>query len=586
MSTVRPALSILVAASGLVAACAADSRPGPVGRGDAGASSGGAVMDASGPDAPADCACPPGDAGGAGGVSGTDGGTAGGAGAGGAGAGGAGAGGAGAGGAGSPPGICAASPDAAVGEALVLTAPAELPPGRPFTLAVRTLSGAPLSGRLRLCIDGAPGPELGLHRGRGSVPLSFPGEGPVRLSVHGTDAYGTLDVAVVARPFVEFTGVLSGAQLAWTRSADVRLSGDTVVPAGETLTVSAGTRILLGTNASLEVQGTLRVTGTAGEPVLFTSAGDAAWGGVRVPAGGLAELDEAWFTRGGGDTSRRFGHSASQPVLHAAGGTFALRGGGVVDNVGKALGGQRGTVTVDGALVSRCDTGGQVTESVVRIERTHFLEIPDADGVFEDDDNDGLYVSGLTTDVGGAPVEAVITDSVFAVTEDDAIDQNGAALRVERVFIDGCRHEGIAASTGQRILVRDTMVRGCEQGIEAGYGAPEVVVEHCLLTGNDVGLRYGDSYDWETTGTLSVRHTVSVGNRVANFRNHVELLGGPAPGVVDVRCSMVATAELDGTLGNVAGEPSGLWATRGCAEGPAMIGAGCDGEPPGSSVCF
>jgi hypothetical protein len=132
----------------------------------------------------------------------------------------------------------------------------------------------------------------------------------------------------------------------------------------------------------------------------------------------------------------------------------------------------------------------------------------------------------------------------------------------------------------------DSFVRGCEQGIEAGYGAPEVVVEHSVVTGNEVGLRYGDSYDWETTGTLTVRHSVSAGNRIANVRNHVNLLGGPAPGVVAIACSMVGTDGLDGVDGNFPGEPTGAWATRGCSDGPTMSGAACDGRTPGPSVCF
>jgi hypothetical protein len=113
-----------------------------------------------------------------------------------------------------------------------------------------------------------------------------------------------------------------------------------------------------------------------------------------------------------------------------------------------------------------------------------------------------------------------------------------------------------------------------------------VIVEHSMLTDNGVGLKFGDSYDRTERGSLIVRHTISLGNREANVKNHVVALGGPLEGAVRVDCSMVDTPEHDGQDGNLAGEPEGDWQARGCASGPVPAGGGCDGTPPGPRTCF
>ncbi len=486
------------------------------------------------------------------------------------------------------------APDASVGdapgqgvlEALMIEVPLEPPVGLPFMVAVSTASGAPLSADVALCVEGEVVAVLHLYRGRGSAPLALSSEGPVTITASTASAFGQRRVRASARPREQVTGALSGSSSSWDRTADIVVRGDAIVPAGSTLTIEAGTRVLLEANAALEVHGVLRVRGNADDPVLFTRASKDAWGGVRVLPDGRAELEHAWFTAGGGDATRAFGHSDSQPVVYVEAGTLVMSGGGVVDSPGKAFGGTGSRVTIDGALVSRCDTGGQLNASEVLLQNAHVLEMPDADGRFDDDDNDGLYLSGAQLDADGNPIESIIRDTVFARGEDDGIDHNKAQLRVERVWIEGFRHEGIAGSNGNRLLVRDSVIRDCEQGIEAGYGAPEVIVDHCLLIGNDVGLRFGDSYDDETTGSLTVRHTISLGNRTANVRNHVSMLDGPLAGALRVECSMVGSPESTAESGNVVGKPEGDWALRGCATGPDMRAPGCDGTPPGPRTCF
>ncbi len=462
-----------------------------------------------------------------------------------------------------------------VGEIEILTLdPAPLRAPFPVLLVAAEPSLAPTRVMLHY---GAGSRSVTLYHGRGTATLESSLPGWLRLRAGA----GARTIEVAARGAREVAGTLSGADLAWDSERDVRVTADLDVPAGETLTVAAGTRVLIEPEVSIEIHGRLEVAGTAEAPVLFTAASEP-WGGVRV-LGGEAALADSWLVGGGGDASLAFGHSSSQPVIYVEGGSLAMSGGGLIDNPGKALGSQDATVALTGVLISRCDTGGELVDSEATIDGGWFLEMPDADGVLDDDDNDGIYLRGVRT-TGGEVRESLVRDTVFAVGEDDAIDHNDAQVRVERCWIEGFAHEGVAASTGHTITVVDTVVKECEQGIEAGYGSPEVVVDHCLVTGCDTGLRYGDSYDWEVTGHLSATSTVAVENG-DNVRNYVNLLGGPAADAIDISCSMVDDPDWDGVAGNLAGTPS--WQPGGCLEpGSPGSAAACDGGAVGPRRCW
>jgi hypothetical protein len=458
-------------------------------------------------------------------------------------------------------------------EQLLLEVPSEPPVGVPFPLSVSTRSGAPLSATVRVCANDVSIAVLQMYRGRGSVSLNIPQPGVLPLQARASRAYGSRKVTAVTRPPRRYEGSLGPGVHTWTPTQDVVIHGTLRVGTAETLTIAPGTRVLLGTNASLAIAGELRVEGTAEHPVLFTRIGARAWGGIRLSSGARATLEHAWFVAGGGDSSRTFGHSNSQPVVFVDSASLGMRGGGVIDNPGKAFGSNRATISLDGVLISRSDTGGQFDVSQLRFRHLHVLEIPDADGRLDDDDNDGFYVGNASGD--DSVLEAVIEDSVFARGEDDAIDQNGAKLRIERVWVEGFSHEGVACSTGREVNIRDSVVRDCGQGIEAGYGSPRVRVERTLLTGNGVGVRYGDEYSWDTNGSLEVDHSIVAGNR-ENVRNFVSKLNGPLPGALRIVCSVVDDAQVAATASNVLPPASQPWPTSSCIDSPLLDPLQCE----------
>lgn len=468
--------------------------------------------------------------------------------------------------------------DATIDE-LVLELPDVPPPDLPFAIAVRTASGRPLSAAVQLCTDGRPLATLNLYRGRGSATVSLP-EGDVELEAVASGARAERHVRVASRPVRDVGSAISDSDLSSSDSEDVRFQGDVQIPAGTSVIVPAGARLLFAAKAALQVAGHLELRGTAQQPILMTRSSDAPWGGLRLEPGASAIIEHAWFVAGGGDSGRTWGHSRSQPVIWIDHAELVMREGGVIDNPGKAFGSNRARVELDGALISRCDTGGEFAKSEVHVRNGHVLEMPDADGQANDDDNDGIYISGAAVDAEEQLIESSIEDMVFAVGEDDGIDHNLGQLRVERVWIERFRHEGIAASHGNRIRVTDSVVRRNGQGIEAGYGSPSVFIDHVWLTENDVGLRFGDDYGDSETGTIDVRNSIIRGNLVADVRNYVIQLDGPAPNAISIACSILSDASWVGMNGNADREPDVL-----CGSGPMLDAAECDGVIPGPMGC-
>lgn len=75
-------------------------------------------------------------------------------------------------------------------------------------------------------------------------------------------------------------------------------------------------------------------------------------------------------------------------------------------------------------------------------------------------------------------------------------------------------HEGVAVSEIDTIKITNTVITDCNQGIEPGWSAAatRVYVDHCVITGNNVGLRVGDEYNQQYEGNMKVTNTVLYNN--------------------------------------------------------------------------
>lgn len=391
-----------------------------------------------------------------------------------------------------------------------------------------------------------------------SIEFSFSGSGIA--SDISSDAHA---VDLTPRSEQTHSGVLSGDTV-WDATMDHHLTGDITIPQGSSLTMGAGTRVLADSMVNIRVLGELRIQGTIDDPVVLTAA-DATqpWGGLEI-VDTEATIDYAFFTNGGSDTSKAFGHSDSQPLIFVDGSTLDCDNCYVINNTGKAFG-SRGDaiVNIHQSVISDVDTGAQFNSSIVTVTETWLKNIPNDDDTFVDDDNDGFYFSGVHS--SGAPSR--FQDSFIIETKDDGLDHNGANLEVVRAWIQGADHEGIASSNRNEVHVLDSVFIGNNQGVEAGYRDPDLFVTNSVVFNNrnvadagspiTAGIRFGDGYDGSNgayTGHIEARNVV-VHDNGDNVRNWDGDIGAPQIGAIDITHSLTNDPDYDDAIGNRDGVP-------------------------------
>jgi len=351
--------------------------------------------------------------------------------------------------------------------------------------------------------------QISVKRGAGSVTNRVSGTETFDIELRSGffGEFFSATVEIISNPGIrELSGVLSGDDLVWDSTSVIHLVGDATVPAGEDLTVQPGTIVEAGHLVNLFVEGGISSTGTPSAPVIFSSINpEEPWGEIHH-SGASNYYVYTFLTCGGGDTSRTVGHSNSQPLLAGEGCSIVLQHTYIIDCPGKGLGMSYADVSMQNCLISRCDMGAEFSRSSMIIDECYFIDMPYDDDVEVDDDNDALYLY----DVGGDP--SLIINSVFVTGKDDGIDHNGADVRIVSCIIEDYDNEGIATSNAHRAEIFNTLVLNCEQGIEAGYGSPEVLVDHCLVIANQTGFRFGDWYTNGCTGTLEI-WVCSIGGR-------------------------------------------------------------------------
>ncbi len=405
--------------------------------------------------------------------------------------------------------------------ALSVVAPPRVPAGFPLPVVARLVhesgEAARVMGTARL--DG--GETFRLFRGAGSVVTTAPAAGgPLRLRLGSRTV--EKPVAVEAAPnWQPVSGALSTRTFAAGSFVDV--TGTVSVAAGQVVTFEAGCVVRCAKNVEWDVRGTLVLAGTAAEPVVFGPAAGAVWGGVWIH-GNAARIEarHALFTGGGAnpdwiDEHGMHAHRSEQPILTWSDGASGfLEDSAIVDNPSsQCLHGEDATFTIRRCLLQKAITGGQIHNCTLTWEGNHLVEIP-VDDTFVDSvtagaDHDGLYCDGGVT---------VIRDSVFGWCKDDAVDAgsgNTSNVTVTGCWFESALHEGMAWSEGGTRTVRDTVVMNSGQGLECGFtgqgsGSPRVDALRVFATGNAVGIRYGDNYDWDYSGRFDVHDSASIFN--------------------------------------------------------------------------
>jgi hypothetical protein len=411
-----------------------------------------------------------------------------------------------------------------------------------------------------------------VKKGTGSLSPTVTATGDFTLAMGGSLATGAstraIDLLDGTYPVQTHSDTLAGNTV-WDNTAEHRITGNLTIPAGSSLTIQPGTRVMLGSQVNLIVQGTITVNGTAADPVVFNAINPAQpWGGVEVRgAGNVGTFSYTFFTKGGADTSRNFGHSSSQPLIKVTAATVNCDNCYIINNTGKALAAETNPrLNFDWGVISNNDTGGEIRQVVARITNTWIKDMPDDDQAFVNDDNDGMYF----LDDHSSGESSLVQNTYVINTKDDCFDHNGARLNIVSVWFEGCFHEAQSSSDHNFVNVTDTVAIGTNQGYEAGYGSPRLTVDHSVATrinhetepGDNssaaevtAAFRYGDGYNTtngQYTGDLIATNSIAWDSE-DNVRNWDGT--GPVPGELDITHSLTNDPDYNSGTGNLAGVP-------------------------------
>jgi hypothetical protein len=311
--------------------------------------------------------------------------------------------------------------------------------------------------------------------------------------------------------------------------------------------------VLLGEQVVVTVlQGArLRLSGTRHSPLVFTSppcgAGAPAgcrWGGFVVQPNAELQLEWTMLTLAGSRGVRREPNTGSHikdraPAITAASGAvLALRRSAVLNCAGPALAlGPNSKTVIDAVLIQDVAQGGECVSCTVDINSSHIVDVPYNNrnfGAFVDKDNDGFYFRGGTARMYKTVIAYALDDGVDSASSTG--DSFESSLTILSSIVAGCQHEGIALSssegTTRRVVVTDSVVRRCQQGIENGHTSSThvAILTDLQLEDNHVGVRHGDNYNLDTNGIVQIIDTTFKYNDINilsySIREHVHWLRG------------------------------------------------------------
>lgn len=333
--------------------------------------------------------------------------------------------------------------------------------------------------------------EFTLYNGMGSAPLQIDVEGEVaiRVEVAGHIWAETTTVATTAP--TNLTGTLTGDDLTW--SGAVQLSGLVIVPPGETLTIEAGTNVLLEPGALLQVDGDLTADATDANPIaIFGTDTTNTWSQIHHRGVDSTYLYRNVLIRGGGNhedewTYRRWKHCCP-PILYFEAGDVTMERVVIGDSPNKSLMISDGTIVMRECAVNRVAMGPEFELPSTELEDLWITEIR---GI---DDNDGIYFwkvgqcCGVPTDVctaacGEPYPESVVTARGLVIAD---VDDDGVDTQFSYDFLGPATHP---ASPD----LRDVIIYGIADKGMSLAGGNTVVTNALIFANGNLGVKTDDN---------------------------------------------------------------------------------------------
>lgn len=409
--------------------------------------------------------------------------------------------------------VIQSSPAEFVGARLRVLTPVSFPIGYEIPVVAWVVDDGNHAVRANGLLAAAGQNSIQLKRGTGSGFLASnqpPGVLNYTPSIGGLSSNKpiTLEAGTV---WTSVAGTLSGATT-WPDQSRIRVSGNLAILAGSSLTIGAGSIVLLNSGVNITNDGAVIINGSIDQPVVFMpNSRSQPWGGFYMRnSSSSINATGAIFIASGAAQSGAPGHRPEQCLFLVDNAPSIL----LSDSAAIYLAGQfghaysGGTFTFNRFLMQRATTGGEYTGASFTVNDSAFIECPDDSVNFVDGDNDALYfVSG----------SYYFTNTLIGWTKDDGIDSGGSGygpLTYQSCWFEATFHEGNSLSGFKNVHAHGTVYFDCGQGIEGGYDSPTGRVENCFFSMNQSGIRQGDNYSTfsEYTGPMTATNNISIYN--------------------------------------------------------------------------
>jgi len=340
-------------------------------------------------------------------------------------------------------------------------------------------------------VDAAP---LRLINGRGSTLLTM--EDPQAFNLEARLGENYLAETQLTPIDTSNLPTLSGElSTDTTISGVVRVTEDLTIPEQVTLTLSAGSLLLLegvtsGENGTqIEVYGELKSLGTAASPVTLTASEvNKNWGEIDV-RGGTVTLENTFVTRAG--SSPRGGHTSTGPAFRVGSdGTLSLTDSVVSDIRGKILQSSSGELHLTNTLLTRAVMGPEINNTGLEMRDSWIVDMA---GRFHHngkvDDNDGIYLHSQADNQN-----ITLTDSVVAIVQDDAIDTLGSEVLIQNTIVRDAADKAISVFNGE-VSIENCLLANSAIGIEtkgSGSSTPDTHVDNTTIVNVDNAIRARD----------------------------------------------------------------------------------------------
>ena len=406
-----------------------------------------------------------------------------------------------------------------VGARLRVLTPANFPTGYEIPVVAWVVDEDNHAVRANGLLSAAGQNSIQLKRGTGSGFLASnqpPGVLNYTPSVGGISSNKPINLEA-GTVWTSVAGTLSGATT-WPDQSRIRVTGNIAIPVGSSLTIGAGSILLLNSGVNITNDGAVIINGSVEQPVVFMpNSRSQPWGGFFMRnSSSSINATGVIFVASGAAQSGAPGHRSEQCLFLVDNSpTISLSDSAAIylaGQLGHAYSG--GTFTFTRFLMQRATTGGEYTGASFTVNDSAFIECPDDSVNFVDGDNDGLYfVSG----------SHYFTNTLFGWTKDDGIDSGGSGygpLTYQSCWFEATFHEGNSLSGFKNVHALGTVYFDCGQGIEGGYDSPTGRVENCFFSMNKSGIRQGDNYATfsQYTGPLTATNNISI-------YNHRDLFG-------------------------------------------------------------